>query len=100
MFQDFILIIKYTIFIVSIVSGQNLVSKPENEAEEENEGGLDPAGPYADRGEHVASVTKQHGLQRERGPAQGGLSGASVTVILELPRLPAQLRPRCPAHHS
>ena len=61
----------FIILIVSIVSGQNLVSKPENEAEEENQGGPDPARPYVDGREHVAPVAEQHGLQRVRGPAQG-----------------------------
>ena len=63
-------------------SGENLVSKPEDEAEEADEGGSDPAWPEPDGGEHVASVSEQHGLQRVRRPAQGGQPGASVTVSL------------------
>ena len=63
-------------------SGENLVSKPEDEAEEADEGGPDPPWPQPDGGEHLAPVSEQHGLQRVRGPAQGGQSGASVTVSL------------------
>lgn len=89
------MISNFVILIVSLVSGQNLVSKQENEAEEENEGRFDSPRPHLDWWEHVSSVTKQHGLQRVRRPAQGWFSWTSVTVILELPR-PPQLRPRHP----
>ena len=63
-------------------SGENLVSKPEDEAEEEDEGGPDPPGSQPDRREHVAPVSEQHGLQRVRGSAQGGQSRPPVTVSL------------------
>lgn len=63
-------------------SGENLVSKPEDEAEEADEGGPDPPRPQPDRGEHLAPVPEQHGLQRVRGSAQGGQPGPPVTVSL------------------
>ena len=64
------------------VPGQNLVPEPADEAEEADEGGFDPPGPDPDGGEHLAPLPEQHGLQRVRGPAQGGQPGPSVTVSL------------------
>ena len=42
------MISNFVILIVSLVSGQNLVSKQENEAEEENEGRFDSPRPHLD----------------------------------------------------
>ena len=81
---------------ITYIPGQNLVPEPADEAEEADEGGFDPPGPDPDGGEHLAPLPEQHGLQRERGPAEGRLARASVTVILGLCRPQPPPRPRPP----
>ena len=43
-------------------AGQDLVPEPEDEAEEADEGGADPAGPDTDGREHESHVTEQYRL--------------------------------------
>ena len=46
-----------------IVSGQNLVPEPADEAEEEDEGGADTTRSNTDRGEHITIVSWPQRLQ-------------------------------------